>query len=96
LHRFQSGCKTNRKRMHSQGTNLQEIFSSGQKNGKKIKAFPVEYIDRNKNSKADEVTKASTRNNPLPDDVFLQTIIVTSIKTIEPKPRVINIIQGED
>jgi hypothetical protein len=40
--------------------------------------------------------KAAARNNPLPTDVFSQTIIDASIKTIEPEPGVINIIQGED
>jgi hypothetical protein len=82
--------------MHSQGTNPQEIFSSSQKNGKKIKGFTIEYIDINRNSKADELAKAAARNNPLLVDVFLQTITDASIKTIEPEPRVINIIQGED
>jgi ribonuclease HI len=61
-----------------------------------FKGFTVEYIDRNKNSKANELVKAAAHNNPLPADVFLQTITDTSIKTIEPKPRVMNIIQGED
>jgi hypothetical protein len=82
--------------MHSQGTNPREIFSSSQKNGKKFKGFTIEYIDRNRNSKADELAKAAARNNPLLVDVFLQTITDASIKTIEPEPRVINIIQGED
>jgi hypothetical protein len=40
--------------------------------------------------------KVATHNNPLPADVFLQTITDASIKTIEPEPRVINKIQGED
>jgi hypothetical protein len=75
---------------------LEKIFSSGQKNGNLLQGLTVKYIDRNKNSKDDKLTKASARNNPLPANVFLQTIIDTSIKTIEPEPRVINIIQGED
>jgi ribonuclease HI len=62
---------------------------------KKFKGFTVEYIDRNKNSKADELMKVAAYNNPLPVDVFLQTIIDASIKTIEPEPRVINIVQGK-
>jgi hypothetical protein len=40
--------------------------------------------------------KAATHNTPLPTDVFLQVISDVSIKTVEPKPRVINLIQGED
>jgi hypothetical protein len=58
-----------------------------------FKGFTIEYIDRNKNSEVDELI---ARNNPLPVDVFLQTISDASIKTIEPEPRVINIIHGED
>jgi hypothetical protein len=94
-HRFQSGCRTNRKIMHSKGTNPREIFGSDQKNGKKFKDFTVEYTDRNKNSKADKLVKVAACNNPLPVDVFLQTIIDASIKTIEPEPKVINIVQSE-
>jgi hypothetical protein len=94
--RFQSGRQTNRKRMHRQGTNPREIFRSGQKNGNFFNGFTVEYIDRNKNSEANELIKVAVRNKPLLADVFLQTIIDTSIKTIEPEPRIINIIQGED
>jgi hypothetical protein len=82
--------------MYSQGTNPQEISNSGQKNGNFFQGFTVEYIDRNKNSEADELTKAVARNNPLPADVFSQTISDASIKTIKSEPRVIDIIQGED
>jgi hypothetical protein len=39
---------------------------------------------------------AVAHNNPLPANVFSQNISDASIKTIEPEPRVINIIQGED
>jgi ribonuclease HI len=61
-----------------------------------FKGFTIEYIDRNKNSKADELVKAAAHNTPLSAYVFLQIISDASIKTIEPKSRVINIIQGED
>jgi hypothetical protein len=54
------------------------------------------YIDRNKNTEADELAKVVARNTPLLADVFLQIISDTSIKTIELEPRVINIIQGKD
>jgi hypothetical protein len=57
-----------------------------------FKGFTVEYIGRNKNSKADELAKATARNTPLPANVFYQTITDTSIKQIEPEPQVINII----
>jgi hypothetical protein len=62
---------------------------------KKFKGFTMEYVDRNKNIEADELAKAAVRNTPLPADVFLQIISDASIKTIDSKPRVINIIQGE-
>jgi hypothetical protein len=55
----------------------------------------MEYVDRNKNIEADELAKAAARNTPLPADVFLQIISDASIKTIDSKPRVINIIQGK-
>jgi glutaredoxin len=61
-----------------------------------FKGFTVEYIDRKKNSEADKLVKVTARNTTLPTVVFSQTILGASIKTIEPEPRVINIIQGED
>jgi hypothetical protein len=64
-----------------------EFFSRG---------FTIEYIDRNKNVEVDELAKAVARNTPLLADVFLQIISDTSIKTIKPKPKVINIIHAED
>jgi hypothetical protein len=61
-----------------------------------FKGFTIEYIVRNKNAEAAELVKAAAHNTPLLVDVFLQIITDTPIKTIEPEPRVINIIQGED
>jgi ribonuclease HI len=61
-----------------------------------FKGFTVEYIKRSKNSKADELPKATTHNMPLSTDVFFQVLPDDSIKTIEAKPRVINLIDGED
>jgi hypothetical protein len=61
-----------------------------------FKGFTVEYIDRNNNTEADELAKVAAHNTPLSTDIFLQIISNAPIKTIEPKPRVINIIQGED
>jgi hypothetical protein len=52
----------------------------------------LEYIDRNKNSEADELAKATTHNTPLPTDIFWQMIPDASIKTVDPEPRVVNII----
>jgi ribonuclease HI len=61
-----------------------------------FKGFTVEYIEQAKNAKADELAKAIAHNTPLPADVFLQVISDTSIKTIEPEPKIINLIQGKD
>jgi hypothetical protein len=40
--------------------------------------------------------KVAACNNPLPADVFLQTVTNALVKIIEPEPRVINTIQGKD
>jgi hypothetical protein len=61
-----------------------------------FKGFTVEYIDKNRNTEADELAKAVGRNTPLSTNVFLQIILDASIKRIELEPRVINIIQAED
>jgi hypothetical protein len=55
-----------------------------------------EYIERTKNTEADELAKAITKKALLPPDVFFQVIEDPSIKTIETEPRMVNIIQGED
>jgi ribonuclease HI len=57
-----------------------------------FKGFTVEYIERSKNTEADELVKATTRNTPLPADIFLQVISDASIKTVEPEPKMINLI----
>jgi ribonuclease HI len=61
-----------------------------------FKGFTVEYIEQSKNTEADELVKAAAHNAPLPADVFLQVISDASIKIVEPEPRTINLIQGED
>jgi ribonuclease HI len=53
---------------------------------KNFKGFTIEYIDRNKNSEADELAKAAAHNNPLLADVFLQTITDASTKRIDQSP----------
>jgi hypothetical protein len=82
--------------MHCQRAYPRRIPSLSQKNRKKFKGFTIEYIDRNKNTEADELAKEAAHNTPLPADVFLQIISDASIKTIKPEPRVINVIQSED
>jgi ribonuclease HI len=61
-----------------------------------IKGFTVEYVERKKNTESDELTKAAARKVVLQPDVFFQTIKDPSVKTVEPEPRMVNIIQGED
>jgi hypothetical protein len=61
-----------------------------------FKGFTVEYIERNRNTEADELAKAAARNMPLPTDVFFQVMEDALVKTIESESRLINIIEGED
>jgi hypothetical protein len=61
-----------------------------------FKGFTVEYIERNKNTKADELAKPAARNMPFLVDVFFQVMEDASVKTIEPESRLINIIEGDD
>jgi hypothetical protein len=61
-----------------------------------FKGFTVEYIERNKNTEADDLAKAVARNIPLPADVFFQVIEDALVKTVRLEPRLINIIKGED
>jgi hypothetical protein len=55
-----------------------------------FKGFTIEYIKRSKNSKADELVKATTYNTPLLTNVFFHVVLDALIKTVEPEPRVIN------
>jgi hypothetical protein len=61
-----------------------------------FKGFTVEYIERAKNTEVDELAKAATRKATLHPDVFFQTIKDPSMKIVEPEPRMVNIIEGED
>jgi hypothetical protein len=61
-----------------------------------FKGFIVEYIERNKNAKADDLAKVVTRNTAMPADVFFQVLEDALVKTVLPGPRVINIIEWED
>jgi hypothetical protein len=44
----------------------------------------------------DELAKVAARKTVLPLDLFFQTIKDPSVKTAEPEPRMVNIVQGED
>jgi hypothetical protein len=61
-----------------------------------FKGFMVEYIERNKNTKADDLAKAVARNILMHADIFFQVLEDASVKTVLPEPRLINIIKGED
>jgi hypothetical protein len=61
-----------------------------------FKGFTVEYIERAKNTETDELAKTATRKAALQPDVFFQIIEDPSIKTVEPEPRMVNIIEGGD
>jgi hypothetical protein len=61
-----------------------------------FKGFVVEYIERTKNTNADELDKAVAKKVVLSPDVFFQVSEDPSVKTVEPRPRMVNIIQGED
>jgi ribonuclease HI len=61
-----------------------------------FKGFTVQHIERTKNTKADKLAKAAARKVVLPLDVFFQVIGDLSVKTVEPEPRMINIVQAED
>jgi hypothetical protein len=61
-----------------------------------FKGFTVEYIERSKNPEANELAKAVAHNMPLPTDIFFQVVSDASIKIVEPEPRLINLIEGED
>jgi hypothetical protein len=82
--------------MYYKGANPRKIFSPCQMNGELFQSFRVEYIERNKNSKADELAKVAARNTPLSADIFFQVFDDALVKMVEPEPRLINVIEGED
>jgi hypothetical protein len=61
-----------------------------------FEGFTVEHIERAMNTKVDELAKAAVRKVALPPDVFFQVIEDPSVKTVEPEPRMVNVVQGED
>jgi hypothetical protein len=61
-----------------------------------FKGFTVEYIERNKNTKADGLARSMAHNIPMPADIFYQVLEDASFKIVLSKPRLINIIEGED
>jgi ribonuclease HI len=61
-----------------------------------FKGFTVQHIERAKNTEANELAKAAARKVELPPDVFFQVIEDSSVKTVEPEPRMVNVVQWED
>jgi hypothetical protein len=58
--------------------------------------FTVEYIERNKNTEANDLAKVISRNMPMLVDIFFQVIEESSVKTVMPEPILIDITEGED
>jgi hypothetical protein len=61
-----------------------------------FKGFIVQHIERAKNTEVNELAKAAARKAVLPPNVFFQVIEDPSVKTVEPEPSMVNIIEGED
>jgi hypothetical protein len=61
-----------------------------------VKGLTVEYIEHKKNTEADDLAKATAHNTLMQADVFFQVLEDTSVKTVLPEPKVINIMKGED
>jgi hypothetical protein len=61
-----------------------------------FKGFTLEHMESAKNTDADELAKAAAKKSELPPNVFFQVIKDPSVKTVEPEPRMINVIQGQD
>jgi hypothetical protein len=61
-----------------------------------FKGFTGNHIERIKSTEADELAKAAARKVVLPPNVFFQVIEDPSIKIVEPKPRMVTVVQGED
>jgi hypothetical protein len=61
-----------------------------------FKGFTVAYIERNKNTEANDLVNATTHNTPIPAGAFFQVIEDALVKTVMPEPRLINVIEGED
>jgi hypothetical protein len=77
-------------------TTLERYLAAVQMMENYFKGFTVEYIERTKNTEADELAKAATKKAVQPPNVFFQVIEDPSVKIVESEPRIVNIIQGED
>jgi ribonuclease HI len=75
---------------------LQRYLAAVQRMEKFLKGFIVQYIERAKNTDADELAKAAAKKELLPLDVFFQVVEDPSVKIVEQEARMINVVQGED
>jgi hypothetical protein len=93
--RFQSNSEPNRERMHNKGQNSREILSFRLKDRKFLQKI---YIGTYRKSKeqATELAKATVRKAVLLPDIVFHVIEDPSVKTVEPEPRMIIVVQGED
>jgi ribonuclease HI len=60
-----------------------------------FKGFTVQHIERAKNTEANELAKTASRKSVLQTDVFFQVIEVPLVKTVEPDPRMINVVRAK-
>jgi ribonuclease HI len=75
---------------------LERYIAAVQRMENFFKGFTVDHIERTKNTKVDEKAKVVAKKTVLPPDVFFQTIEDPFVKIVEPEPRMVNIVQGED
>jgi hypothetical protein len=72
---------------------LEKYLALVQKLENYFKGFTVEYIERNKNTKADDLAKAAACNISILADIFFHVLEDASVKTVVSVPRLINIIE---
>jgi ribonuclease HI len=95
-HRFKNHHQSNRKKCIAREPTLKRYLTLIKRMEIYFKGFTLEYNERSKNSEADELAKAAARNTQLCANVFFQVVPDASIKTVEPEPRVIILIESED
>jgi hypothetical protein len=75
---------------------LERYLSLVQRMENYFRGFSIEHIERSRNIEANELVKAVARKTTLPPNIFFQILEDSSVKTVVSKPRIVNIIQGED
>jgi hypothetical protein len=85
--------KPGKKLVHHKRPNPRKILCLHKKNEKSFQGFHIRTHWQKKNTKVDELAKAAAQKTPLPTYEFFQTIEDASIKTVEPEPRWINVIE---